>query len=87
MIPEPKIEPRRDPDGTGVIIYKYQLASIGELMELTEHIPVIQPEESFLRKMRVIGRPNGQRLQVLLVFEFYRVSQKPETHQLEVSTH
>ena len=78
MIPEPKVDDRRGPDGVGVRILKYQLSGVGELMELTESIPVIQPENAFLRKMRVIGRPNGNRLQVMLVFEFYALSQKRE---------
>jgi hypothetical protein len=85
MIPEPKVERRQGADGIAVLLHKYQLSNVGDLIELTELIPVIQPEGSFLRKMRVLGRPNGQRLQVLLVFEFYRVSQRPEPCRLDVS--
>ena len=61
---------KQDPDGLCVHILRGEVRGVGELMELTERLPNLCPPGAFLQKMRVVGRRNGARLSVILVFQF-----------------
>ena len=71
MSGELSVETLTDPDGTRVVIMKEELANTRALMELVDRLPILQPEGAFLKKLRVGGRRRGQRLSLVLVFEFY----------------
>jgi hypothetical protein len=62
---------KQDPDGLCVHILHGEVRGLGELIELAERLPNLCPEGAFMRKLRVMGRRDGQRLSVMMVFEFY----------------
>lgn len=66
---------KQDPDGLCVHILHGEVRGLGELIELTERLPNLCPPGAYLRKLRVMGRANGARLSVMMVFEFYERAQ------------